>query len=443
MAIGSHISGARSEDGPSSERSLLVLAAVFLAINGGMLAIQRPVDSIGIAVSLATWLLCVSLGHISLNRLLPQRDPLLYPLVMLLSGWGLIVIERLTSDISPVFADRQAVWLVVATLALLATAATPALLQILDRYRYLWLLAGLVLLGSTILLGTNPSGQPGAPRLWLNIAGFHFQPSEILKVLLVAFLASYLAEAHTVHNPAAGRHALLRLYGPVALMWSLSVLLLIWQRELGTALIFFLVFLALLQLATNDSRVSLVGAALILAAGTLAYLTIDLVRLRVDVWVNPWPSAQDEAFQIVQSLEAFTVGAVFGKGVGLGLPTTIPVAHSDFVFAAVAEEWGLLGAFAVLGALAVFFSRGMRTAAALHQRPYAALMAAGLSLLIALQSIVILSGIVRLFPLTGVTLPYMSYGGSSLFVSFVVLGMLLRLSHEARSEPTVDAELDD
>ena len=211
-------------------------------------------------------------------------------------------------------------------------------------------------------------------------------------------------------------------------MWGLSVVILIWQRDLGTAILFFMVFLVLLYVASGYTPLLIVGALLIVAAGLVAYRLFDVVQLRVDIWLNPWPEADGRAFQIVQSLLAFAAGGVFGQGIGQGSPNFIPVVHSDFVFAALAEEWGLLGVVVVIACIAVFVVRGLRIAVMQRARPFHALLAVGLSVMLATQSLLIMGGVLKLIPLTGVTLPYFSYGGSSLLVNFVMVGLLLRLS---------------
>jgi cell division protein FtsW len=400
--------------------------------NGLALALLRGFSAEGLLVVLA-WLLAASLGQAWLNRTLPQRDPLLFPLTLFMVGLGLLMIARL----SPVFAPRQALWLLVACLALLMTASMPQLLRRLARYRYLLLIFGLLLLVATILMGRNPSGLSGAPELWLGIGGLFFQPSEALKVILVAFLASYLAEQAQVSafndQVNVGRLWLSpRLVGPLALMWGLSIVVLVWQRDLGTASLFFLVFMVLLYVASGRLAVVLVGLLLTVLAMAIAYQLFGVVRLRVDIWVDPWQEASGRAYQIVQSLMAFAAGGVGGQGIGQGLPNAIPVVHSDFVFAAIAEEWGLLGVVALIGALLAWVLRGLKIALRHHERPYYALLAIGLTSLIALQSLLIMGGVLKILPLTGVTLPFVSYGGSSLLISFVIVGLLLRLSVEER-----------
>ncbi len=410
------------------EIGLLGLGGGFMTISLLALTIERGRFALRDWLPLIVWIACALIGSRLIERRLPERDRLLFPLALLMSGWGLVLITRL----APNFSERQTLWLAVSVATMLAVIYTPRVLRWLRAYRYILLVLGLGLLVATIRLGRNPSGLVGAPELWLGLGSFFFQPSEALKVILVAFLASYLAEQYPAFR-AEGlnlehRRFSPRIVGPVVLMWGLSVVILIWQRDLGTAVLFFMVFLILLYVASGYTALLIVGALLIAAAGLVAYRLFDVVQLRVDIWINPWPEANGRAFQIVQSLLAFAAGGVFGQGIGQGSPTYIPVVHSDFVFAALAEEWGLLGVITVIACLAVFVLRGLRIAVMQRARPFRALLAVGLSVMIGAQSLLIMAGVLKLIPLTGVTLPYFSYGGSSLLVNFVMVGLLLRLS---------------
>ncbi len=410
------------------ERLLLILAGLFiLVIHSGLILVEQlsPFEYWPVVV----WIACATLGHLILRRRLPRRDPLIFPIVMFLSGWGITMIARL----APPFSVRQAAWLAVATGAMLAVIAAPGHLRWLSRYRYLWLVGGLSLLALTIVVGRNPSG--GGPRLWLGVPDVYFQPSELLKVLLVAFLASYLADHHALldfHTPLIGpvRLPSLRFLTPLLLMWGISVVVLIWQKDLGMATLFFVVFLTMLYVASGQFIYVIEGAVLLLIAGFIAYHLFDVVQLRVDVWLNPWPESDNRAFQIVQSLLAFSSGGVFGQGIGQGSPTYIPVVHSDFIFAAIAEEWGLLGTLAVTGCLALLVMRGFRLASQIQARTFRSFLAAGISITLATQSLLIMGGVLKLIPLTGVTLPFLSYGGSSLLANFLMIGLLLVLSGE-------------
>ncbi|HYO88873.1 MAG TPA: FtsW/RodA/SpoVE family cell cycle protein [Candidatus Limnocylindrales bacterium] len=406
------------------ERLLLVVGGLFVALNTASLALQRGGDFTQWA-PLLVWTGCAVVGERLLAYRLPQRDPLFFPLALFLAGWGLLIVDRL----APAMADRQSLWLVLGTAVMLGIVWLRPLLYWLRRYRYTLLLASLVLLVATIQFGTNPSGAEGAPTLWLGIGGLYGQPSEPLKVMLVIFLASYLAAQYPAMR-AGGRRAIISpaLFGPLLLMWGISVVVLVWQRDLGTAVLVFAVFILLLYIASGMTSLLVIGALLVVAAGIAAYALFAVVRLRVDIWLNPWPEASDRAYQIVQSLMAFGAGGAGGQGIGQGAPGFIPVAHSDFVFAALAEEWGLLGVVAVLVFLATYVVRAFRTGAGQPDSPFRALLAVGLGLLIGMQALLIMGGILKLIPLTGVTLPFVSYGGSSLVTSFIITGLLLRLS---------------
>lgn len=408
---------------------LLALAGFFLFVGSLTVSLSRDANSTDWTL-LAIWLLCAIPGGLILDRFLPHRDSLLFPLVMFLSGWGLVAIDRL----APTFADRQAIWLIVSVGSMLLVAVFPHTLGWLRRFRYLLLALALGLLLATIVLGSNPSGIATAPRLWLRFGPLYLQPSELMKIILVGFLASYLAEQTALSriNRMADNKAHLsaRLLGPMLLMSTLSIVILVWQRDLGTAALFFIVYLLLLYLCSGDWKILVGGAVLIVLAGIVAYQLFDVLRLRVDIWLNPWPEADGRAYQIVQSLMAFGAGGIFGTGAGIGSPYYIPVVHSDFMFAALAEEWGLLGVITIVSCIGIICLRGLSIALTNGRRTYHQLFAVGLTMMLTVQAIMIMAGVLKLLPLTGVTLPFMSYGGSSLMVCFLMIGILLRLSAE-------------
>jgi peptidoglycan glycosyltransferase len=372
-------------------------------------------------------------AHVLLSRHLPDRDPLLLPAAALLTGLGLLLIQRLAVN----FLLRQAIWLVISSGALAAIVHLSRDLRWLRRFRYTWLFGGLALLAATLFFGVNPSGY--GPRLWLGAFGVYFQPAELLKLLLIAYMASYLAERKDLlvtGGRKIGRWRLppLAYVGPLLAMFGLAIVLQAWQQDLGAAMLFFFTFLAMLYLATAQWGYVASGLALFFVVGAGGYVLSDKVALRVDGWLNPWPEAADRAFQIVQSLLAFGAGGVFGRGLGLGSPTYIPAVHTDFVFAAVAEELGLTGALAVIALYGVLMLRGIR-AAARAARPFQRFLAAGLSAGLAIQAWVIMAGNARLAPIAGVTLPFISYGGSSILTSFIALAFLLRISNQPTTKP--------
>jgi cell division protein FtsW (lipid II flippase) len=367
----------------------------------------------------------------TLDRVRPQRDPLLLPTALLLTGWGLLLVWRL----SPSFGLRQLAWLVAATAALIVLLRQGGDLMWLRRFRYLWLGGGILLTGLTLFFGTNPSG--GEPRLWLEAGGVYFQPSEPLRLLLIAYFASYLAD-RLVLGWETRRPPVVRALAPVLIIWGLSVLLLIVQRDLGTGTLFLVLLALLVYLASERWQVLVAALSLAMLGGALAYVGFDVVRLRVSAWLNPWSDPIGGSYQIVQSLISMASGGVFGRGPGIGYPAFVPVAHSDFIFSSVGEEWGLLGGLAMITLLALFVGRGLRLALRTRD-PFRRMLGAGLALAFGLQAIFILGGVMRVLPLTGVTLPFVSYGGSSLLTSFLALGLLLLLSDE--TSPPLAASL--
>lgn len=402
------------------ERLLLGVAATFVFLNSFALALLQS-WSWRTWLAPLTWFLAMSAAHLVFSRYAPRRDPVILPIVALLTGWGIILIARLAIN----FLGRQVIWLLLATAALVVLALLPRNLRWLRRYRYSWLTLGLLLLGATLLFGVNPSGAGAA--LWLPIpfvGRVFFQPSELLKLLLIVFLASYFDEREPLLR---GARRILPYVAPLALMWGFSMLLLVWQRDLGTATLFFLLFLALLYLATGSGWYVAGGVFLLLVAGVVGYVAFDVVALRVDAWWNPWPDAGDRAFQIVQALYAVAAGGVLGQGVGQGFPTYIPVVHSDFAFGAIAEEWGIIGALVVLACFLLLAHRGFRMAQR-ARRPFTAYLAVGIVVILCAQAFLIMGGVTRLLPLTGVTLPFVSYGGSSLLMSGIMAGLLLNVS---------------
>ncbi|MCA9875071.1 MAG: FtsW/RodA/SpoVE family cell cycle protein, partial [Anaerolineales bacterium] len=374
---------------------LLLIVAAFVLVNA--VALSLAVDGALRWQHLwapGVWLLLMGAAHLFLHRFKPQRDPYILPLVALLTGWGLVLIDRLAAN----FLARQVIWLVLGTAVLLAVTILPHNLRLLRRYRYTWLTGGLLLLAATLIFGVNPSGYGAA--LWLPIpfiGQVYFQPSELLKLLLIVFLASYFDErgAMLAMSRQKGWRGVMTYLSPLLLMWGFCMVLLVWQRDLGAATLFFIVFLALLYMATGDGRYVLAGGGLLLLAGIFAYFAFDLVALRVDAWWNPWPDADDRAFQIVQSLYALAAGGILGQGVGQGFPTYIPVVHSDFVFAAIAEEWGLIGSLSMVLVFLLLSYRGMRLAL-LARRPFQRYLAAGITILISAQALLIMAGVTKL-----------------------------------------------
>lgn len=370
---------------------------------------------------LPVWAICAVLAHRFAGRHAPARDPLLLPLGFLLAGWGTLLVWRLL----PEFGMRQTGWLAAGTVVLVAILRGPANLEWLRRYRNLWLAAGLFLTGLTLFFGTNPSG--GEPRLWLGCCGLYFQPSEPLRLLLVAYLAAYISDRTGLQRDRE-QPMLLSLLGPLVVVWGLSTLLLFVQRDLGTGSLFLGLLAIMLYVATRRRLILGLAGGFILLAGALGAMTFTVVAQRIQAWLQPWANPLGVGYQIIQSLMAVASGGVFGQGFGLGAPGIVPATHTDFIFSAVAEEWGLLGGLALIAIVALLVGRGMR-AASRARDDFHVLLATGLAAGIGLQSLLIIGGVIRVVPLTGVTLPFVSYGGSSLVTSFAALGFLLLASN--------------
>jgi cell division protein FtsW (lipid II flippase) len=418
-----------------TERRLLSLAGAFLGVfslaltlsNAARLRtwqVQLPGYRWSHWLGFAIWVGLVWLIHKQLSRLLPERDPFLFPVAALLTGWGLLTIWRLSNN----FGLRQSAWLLVIGIALLlalrydTSAANGRILGYLRRFKYIWLTVGLVLTAATLILGTNPMGA--GSRLWLGCCGFYFQPSEPLKLLLIIYLAAYLADRHAATSPPA---RLLPLLTPTLLMTGLALLLLIFQRDLGTAAIFMVLYAVIIYTGTGKRNVIIVSLLVLILAAVAGYALFDVVHLRLDAWINPWLDPTGRSYQIVQSLLAVANGGLIGRGVGMGSPSLVPIAQSDFIFSAISEETGLFGAVGILGLLAILVNRGMRIAMKSGDT-FHKLLATGLMIHLVGQSILIIAGNLRLLPLTGVTLPFVSYGGSSLVVSFIELLCLVLIS---------------
>lgn len=373
-------------------------------------------------VALVLWCLAAYRVHQAIVRQLPDADPYIFPVAALLSGWGLLTVWRLDSG----FGARQAIWLGISALVFMAGLQLPLALGFLRKYKYLLLTAGLILTGFTLFFGTNPIGY--GPRLWLGCCGVYFQPSEPLKLLLVAYLAAYLAERIPIQVGA------LSLIYPTFILSGIAILLLLFQRDLGTASIFIALYTIVIYLATGRRR-TIVFSILFLVLVTIAgYYIIDIIQARIDSWLNPWVDPSGGSYQIIQSLLAIANGGIEGRGPGLGSPALVPVAISDFIYAAVAEETGLIGTVGLIALFGLLVTRGLHAALRAPDL-FRRLFAAGITAYLGIQTLLIIGGNLRLLPLTGVTLPFLSYGGSSLLTSYVALLFLILISNHLEEEP--------
>ncbi len=410
-------------------RELLLLLGILVISSLGTLSVELARDE------RFTWqFLTYPLGllgiflaaHLCLRILLAEADHLVLPLAAALSSLGLVMLVRLDPD----KARLQFVWIAVGAACLVLLVLVLRDVRVLAGYKYVIGCAGLLLLFSTFVFGTEVNGA----RLWLVAGPLRFQPSELAKILLAVFFAAYLADKREVLT-GAGRKLggfevpRLKHLGPLLLMWALSLLLLIFQKDLGSSLLFFGIFLALVYAATSRASFVVIGALLFLLGAACCYFAFAHVEQRVRIWVDPLDPAtiSGPSYQPAQSLFAIASGGVAGTGMGRGHPEFIPDVTTDFIFAAYAEELGLLGAVSILLAYLMLAWRGLRIALS-REDDFSRLLAAGLTAIVALQSFVIIGGVTRLIPLTGITLPFVSYGGSSVLTNFLLVGLLVILS---------------
>jgi len=425
--------------GRRRERRLLVAAlgvglagpVLVAVVNGATFA---PQPGLSIPRVAAVWLqmaLAVTVCHAVLARRRSDADPLLLPLSVALCGLGLTIVFSL----SPTQAQKQVNWLFAGLALVLAATSGLGDLTRLGRYAYLWGVATVVLLVIPMLFAREINGA----RLWLEIGGLRFQPGELAKVTLVLFCAAYLASARgellTEEPRYVGGLALPdpRYLGPLALMWLLGMALLVVLRDLGTAALFFGTFVCLLYAASANSGYVAVGGLSFAGGAWLAQGLFPHVHRRLEAWLNPWSDKviADAGYQVTQALFAIAAGGVTGVGLGLNHMQRVPAATTDLPFAALCEETGLWGATLVLLLYALWVQRALRIAVRQRER-FTALLAAGLGCLMALQVLVIVGGVTKLIPLTGITLPFVSYGGSSLLTNCLMLGLLLRCSEGAQ-----------
>ncbi len=412
------------------QRNLLNIATVFLFLQALNITLSPAVRVRSMDadlrwshwVAFAIWCAAILYAHRSIFKRLPDADPYLFPSAALLSGWGLLTVWRL----DPVNGARQTLWFAVGMSVFLIGLRLPGTLQFLRKYKYLLLTGGLLLTSLTLVFGTNPIGY--GPRLWLGLRGIYFQPSEPLKLLLIAYLSAYLADW------LPGRLRTFPLIYPTLILIGLAAMLLVFQRDLGTASIFIALYMALIYLATGRKRVLIVSSLLLIIVALAGYFSLDIIHSRFNSWLNPWNDPQGGSYQIIQSLLAVANGGLEGRGPGLGNPELVPVAISDFIYAAIAEETGLIGTVGLLAIFGLILARGLR-ASLRAPDDFRRLLAAGITSYFGIQAILIIGGNLRLLPLTGVTLPFVSHGGSSLLTSFIALLILLHISNHVDEDP--------
>jgi cell division protein FtsW (lipid II flippase) len=421
-------------------RELLGLFPVSLLITAGFTAVfaarETDLGSASLTYGAIFLALCLVV-HLFIRATLPHADPYLFPLAALLAAFGLVVIYRIDDTL----ARQQAGWFVAGIVLFALTVLLLRDVRVLERYRYVIASAGIGLLVLPRLPGIG--AQVNGAYLGVDIGPLSFQPTEFAKLCIVVFLAGYLVERGEA-LVAGSRRVLgitippLKHFGPLLVVWGAAMLMLVVIRDLGSSLMFFGAFLAVLYVSTGRASFVFVGLVLFIAGAWFFAHTVSHVQERIDIWLDPWKDANDTGFQIVQSLFAQADGGLLGQGFGkalLNLPggAQIPPApDTDLIYAVITNEVGLFGAAGVVLTYLLFAERGFRVAV-LSDDDFSKLLAAGLTAVFALQAFVIVGGVTRVIPLTGVTLPFVSYGGSSIVANFVLLAMLLMISEQARA----------
>jgi len=379
------------------------------------------------------------LAHLANRLFAPRAHPVVLPVVALLNGLGYVMIARLDSH----EARLQAGWTAVGIVAYVITLIFVRRSRDLDRYRYLLLFGGVALLLAPLVphLGVDINGA----RLWVRLGPLTGQPVEVAKLALCVFFASYFAEKRdvlAVPTMRLGNRLLpdFRVLGPLLLAWGFAMLVLGAERDVGFALLIFVLFMSLLWLATGRAAWLLVGIGLFAVGTFVGSHLFSQVNERITIWLDPWPYVNGASYQLVQGLYALGTGGLIGTGLGLGHPHFVPYVSTDFIFAAFGEEMGLLGTTLIVAAFLVLVGTGLRIAQAARS-DFAKLAAAGFTVILGMQAFFIMAGITRLLPLTGITLPFMAYGGSSLVANYVLVALLVRISDEGATSPVLEGAM--
>ncbi len=411
------------------ELILLCVAAPIVLLLFGMVAVNDgealTFETLGVPIGLFVAFIA---AHLAVRKWAPGADPALLPITFALSGIGIAFVTRLAPDL----AVNQVIWLFVGVILMILALVFIRNLDHVANYKYTLMIIGFLLLLSPLIPGVGV--EMYGSRIWLSVAGFSFQPGEIAKLIIVLFLAGYLAQNREMLSVFTWRVGPFRLPDirsllPLLIMWGISMVIVIFEKDLGSAIVFFFVFLMMIYVATGKKFYIISGIILLAIGCVAAYALFDHVQTRVSIWIDPFADAQDTGYQLVQALYSLADGGLFGVGVGNGLASMIPVVESDFIFVDIAEEIGLIGAAGVLLLFLCFAIRGFVTAAR-AKSDVSSFVAVGLTSIIAIQAFIIVGGVTRLIPLTGLTLPFISQGGSSLVASFIAVGFLLRCGDE-------------
>jgi peptidoglycan glycosyltransferase len=418
---------------PARRRTELGLIVLDVILIGGLYALAGEGKAGSLPANIGPFLALIFVlllvGHVTLRRWAPDADPILLPVAGLLNGVGYVFIARL----SPSQAAAQAVWSAIGMAAFVATIVGVKRVRDLERYRYTFAFFGIGLLLLPLLphFGENINGA----RLWVHVGSHEFQPGELAKLALAIFFASALVEradqlAHGTRR--LGRMLVIdpRYLAPIVLAWGLSLLIFLAENDLGSSFLFFALVVGMLWVATNRAFYLALGGGLFVFGAWFALNVVGHAQSRVQSWLDPWKNPQGNGYQIIQGWFAIANGGLWGTGPGQSNAAHIPEASSDLIFAVIAEEIGLVGATALLIAYILMVGTGLRIAVRCTN-PFEKLLATGLSLVLGVQTFVIVGGVTRVIPLTGITLPFVAYGGSSLISNYILLALLLRISDTA------------
>ena len=412
------------------ELALLCIAAPLAILLFAMIALNQGEKlgwaSIGVPVGIFASFI---VSHLALRKFAPAADPAILPICFALSSIGIAFVTRLAPDL----AIRQVGWLILGIIFMIAVIVFMKNMDKTANYKYTLMVIGLILLLSPLLPGIG--NEIYGSRIWLSIGGFSFQPGEIAKIFIVLFLAGYLAQNREMlsvftHKVGPFKFPDLSTLLPLLIMWLLSMAIVVFEKDLGSALIVYFVFLTMLYVASGKKFYLVVGLLTIAIGAVILFFFFSHVQVRVDTWLNPFVDPTNTGYQLVQSIFSMADGGLFGVGIGSGLADNIPIVESDFIFAAIAEETGLLGAAGLLLLYLCFAIRGLVTAAR-AKSDVSSFIAVGLTATIVLQAFIIVGGVTRLIPLTGLTLPFVSQGGSSLLASFIAVGFLLKCGDQS------------
>ena len=410
-----------------TELTLIVMAAAIVGVAYTLASLgANSVIPARMGPFLGLVLLLIAVAHIAVRKLARGADGTLLPLAFLLHGVGFVMITRLDEDL----AGFQALWSLIAVGAFCATLLFVQ--RAIDLARYKWTLffvgAGMLLLPMVPGLGYTAGGA----RIWVSVGPINFQPGEFAKLALAVFFAAYLADRRELIAASTWKVGPLRLPEPqhilpLVVAWGFAVLVMVGQRDLGSSLLFFTLFVVMLWVATERNIYLILGIVLFSGAAYVAWRLFDHVQTRVSIWLDPWEDEYGSGFQIVQALYGIGDGGITGTGLGRGSPDKVPLAQNDFIFAAITEEMGLVGATSILMAYLLLIGAGFRIAIR-TDRTFEKLLATGLTTIVGIQAFIIIGGVIKLVPLTGITLPFVSYGGSSLLANYILLALLIRLS---------------